>query len=131
MPVSVRRWRGIAPDIDQVALDQHFVSIHLGGAKRLLRRGEGRRAMRDVGSGAFSVVPAGAAFYWETVGPIDFAHFYFEPKLVDHVVASAFDRDPSYAQLQETLGDADPLIGSLTLSLIEELEADDPQQAYL
>ena len=131
VPVSVRRWRGIAPDIDQVALDQHFVSIHLGGAKRLQRRGEGQAAICDVDSGAYSVVPAGAAFHWNTAGPIDFAHFYFDPKLVDHVVASAFDRDPFYAQLQETLGEADPLVRSLALGLIEELEAGDPQQAYL
>jgi len=131
VPASVRRWRGIAPDIDQVALDQHFVSIHLGGAKRLQRRGEGQAAICDVDSGAYSVVPAGAAFHWNTAGPIDFAHFYFDPKLVDHVVASAFDRDPFYTQLQETLGEADPLVRSLAFGLIEELEAGDPQQAYL
>ena len=131
MPASFRRWRGIAPNIDQVALDQHYVSIHLGGAKRLLRRGEGQTAICDVKSGAYSVVPAGAAFRWETAGPINFAHFYFNPKLVDHVVTSAFDRDPSYVQLQETLGDADPLVRSLALGLIEELEAGDPQHAYL
>ena len=131
VPAIVRRWKGIAPDIDQVALDQHFISIHLGGAKMLHRRGEGRAAERDVRSGAHSVVPAGAAFQWMTEGPVDFAHFYFDPRTVDYIVASAFDRNPSFIQVEETLGDADDMIASLALGLLDELESDDRQQCYV
>lgn len=131
VPTSVRRWRGIDPDIDQVALNHHFVSIHLGGSKRLVRYGEGNSATRDVASGAYSIVPAGAAFQWRTIGPIDFVHFYFEPKLVNHIIATAFDRDPAYVQLEESLGEGDPLVRSLALNLLTELDGDDIQQAYL
>ena len=131
VPSIVRRWKGIAPVIDQVSLDHHFVSIHLGGPKLLHRRGEGKALERDVRAGAHSVVPAGAAFQWETKGPIDFAHFYFNPKIVDHVVASAFDRNPSYIEVEETLGDADDMITSLALGLLDELESDDRQQCYV
>lgn len=131
VPSIVRRWKGVAPDIDQAALDHHFVSIHLGGAKLLRRRGEGKTAERDVRSGAHSVVPAGAAFRWETAGPIDFAHFYFKPKVVDHVVASGFNRDPINIQIEDALGDADDMITSLALGLLEELESDERQQCYV
>ncbi len=131
VPTTIRRWRGISPDIDQAALDHHFISIHLGGAKRLHRRGEGSAAERDVGPGAYSVVPAGAAFRWQTEGPIDFAHFYFDPKIVDNVVAAAFDRNPSFVGMEETLGESDPLIEALALGLLEEVEGDDSQQAYI
>ncbi len=131
VPALIRRWQGIAPEIDQVALDQHFVAVHLGGAKRLHRWGEGATAERDVRPGAHSVVPAGAAFHWDTEGPIDFAHFYFDPKLVDHVVASAFDRNPTYVKIEETLGHADALVMSLALSVLDELESEDRQQAYV
>ena len=76
----VRRWQSIAPQISQAALSQHFVSIHLGGAKRLYRDGEGRRQTRDVAEAAHSVVPAGAEFEWNTEGPVDFAHIYSIPR---------------------------------------------------
>ncbi len=87
--------------------------------------------MRDVEAVAYSVVPAGAACRWETTGPIDFAHFYFDPKLVDHIVASTLDRNPSYVHLHDSLGEVDPLIRSLALNLLDELTCDDPQQGYL
>ena len=131
VPALVRRWRGIAPLISQAALSQHFVSIHLGGAKRLHRRGEGNCRTRDVAEASYSVVPAGAAFEWNTEGPVDFAHIYFEPAVVDHVVAHAFDRDPASVALQEGLGDSDPLLGTLSTSLLEELDRDVVHRAYL
>lgn len=131
VPGLVRRWQHIEPEIEQVALDQHFVSIHLGGNKRLSRRGEGPARVCDVPSGAFSVVPAGAAFHWNTQGPIDFAHIYFAPAILDYVIADVFDRDPSRITLREGLGAEDPLIGSLALSLLEELGGEDINRAYL
>ncbi|MCA1654762.1 MAG: AraC family transcriptional regulator [Sphingomonadales bacterium] len=87
--------------------------------------------MRDVPLGAYSVVPAGAAFHWETTGPIDFAHFYFDPDLIDHIVATAFDRNPSSVRLREVLGQTDSLVRLLALSVLEEVASDDRQQAYL
>lgn len=131
IPALVRRWKNVDATIDQVALGQHFVSFHLGGPSRLLRSGEGVSASRDVDSGAYSVVPAGAAFKWQTVGQVDFAHFYFDPKLVDQVISRAFDRDPADIQLKESLGAIDPMVRSLALNLLEELGCDDIQQAYV
>ncbi len=131
VPATVRRWSGINPDIDQCALDRHFVSIHLGGSKRLMRRGEGQTAIREVASGAYSVVPAGAAFQWDTHGPVDFMHVYFEPRMVDGVVERAFDRDPAGVALEENLGEDDPLIRTLAGHLLAELAETDQQQAYL
>ena len=131
VPATVRRWSGIDPDIDQFALDSHFVSIHLGGSKRLVRRGEGRTAIREVVSGAYSVVPAGAAFKWDTHGPVDFMHVYFDPRVVDGVIERAFDRDPSGVALEENLGEDDPLIRTLAGHLLAELAEPDQQQAYI
>lgn len=130
VPATIRRWRGISPEIDQASLDQHFVSVHLGGPKRLQRRGEGHTLSRDVPVGAHSIVPAGSSFRWNTQGPVDFAHIYFERSAVEHVVAHAFDRDPAHVSLREGLGVDDPLIGSLAAALLAELGGD-VHQAYL
>lgn len=131
VPAHLRRWQGIAPDIEQAALDHHFVSIHLGGAKRLHRRGEGHSQSRDVADCAYSVIPAGSAFSWTTEGPVDFAHIYFAPSTLDHVIAEAFDRDPSRITFGDALGEEDLLTGSLALALIDELSGDDANRAYL
>ncbi|MGY4395971.1 AraC family transcriptional regulator [Sphingomonas sp. UYAg733] len=131
IPGLMRRWQSIDPDIEQPALDQHFVSIHLGGAKRLNRRGEGGAQTRDVSSGAYSVIPAGAAFQWATEGPVDFTHIYFTPDALNHMIGETFDRDASRVVLAETLGEQDPLLASLALSLIEEVSGEDSDCAYL
>lgn len=131
VPALVRRWCDIVPDIRQPALDQPYLSLHIGGAKRLTRRGEGGCRTRDVASGAHSVVPAGAAFDWQTEGPVDFVHVYFEPGTVEHVVAGVFDRDPARVQIEECLGDGDGLLHALALALVDELASDDRHQAYL
>ncbi|MDQ2765421.1 MAG: AraC family transcriptional regulator [Pseudomonadota bacterium] len=131
IPGLIRRWQSISPDIEQGALDQHFVSIHLGGPKRLSRRGEGSAQSRDVPTGAYSVIPAGAAFRWTTEGPVDFTHIYFTPDALNRVIGETFDRDPSRVVLAETLGEQDPLLTTIALSLIEELSGGDEDCAYL
>ncbi len=132
VPVLVRRWQGIPADIDQSPLDEHFLSVHLGGAKRLYREGEGHRLVRDTGASAHSFVPAGAAYRWTTEGPINFMHLYFEPKTVDHFVASSFDRDPRGFALHECLGESEQLIDSLAAAILAEVShEEDAQQAYL
>ena len=132
VPAVVRRWKDIPPDIEQHALNQHYLSIHLGGAKRLHRDGEGRRMIQDTGPLSYSVVPAGAAFKWRTEGPIDFMHVYFEAGTIDRFIASEFDRDPGGVDLHDCLGQADDLVTALGDTLISELVSEDPlQQAYV
>lgn len=132
VPGLVRRWQGIPPDIDQFSLDAHFLSIHLGGAKRLYREGEGHRLVRDTGASAHSFVPAGAAYRWTTEGPIDFMHIYFEPKVIDRFVGNSFDRDPRGVELHDCLGTSERLIDSLAVAVLAEVShEEDVQQAYL
>ena len=132
IPVLVRRWRDILPAIDQTSLDQHYLSVHLGGAKRLLRTGEGGLMTRDTQTAAHSFIPAGAAYRWMTEGPVDFMHLYFDPKTIDRFVADSFDRDPRSARLQECLGESQPLIDTIAAALLDEVSSNDGvQQAYL
>ena len=132
VPVLIRRWRGIPPDIDQSPLVEHYLSIHLGGTKRLCRIGEGRRLVRDACSGAHSFVPAGSGYRWNTEGPVDFVHFYFAPKTIDLVIADGFDRNPQSAEIRDCLGINERLIDALSTSILTEISyGDGIQQAYL
>lgn len=132
VPALVRRWRGIGAEIDQAPLDQHYLSIHLGGAKRLHRDGEGQRLICDTRPTAHSFVPAGAAYRWRTEGPVDFMHVYVAPRTLDRFITSSFDRDPRGAELRACLGESQPLIDALAAALLDELtDPDGVQQAYI
>ncbi|MES2755299.1 MAG: AraC family transcriptional regulator [Pseudomonadota bacterium] len=132
VPALVRRWQGIPPEIDQSSLDEHYLSVHLGGAKRLHRLGEGHRLVRDTQPAAHSFVPAGAAYRWTTEGPVDFMHLYFDQATIDRFVSESFDRDPRGAQLRECLGESEPLIDTLAVAILTELSrGDGVQQAYV
>lgn len=119
MSVLVRRWRGVSPDIEQPALDHHYVTLHLGGPKRVRRRCGGANTISDVAEGAYSVMPAGSACSWSTQGPIDFAHVYLKPAMLDNVIAAEFDRDPRQVSLKDVMGARDPLLGALLAGLVE------------
>ncbi len=120
VPVLVRRWRGVSPEIEQPALDHHYVTLHLGGPKRIRRKRARQEALNDIAEGAFSFAPAGSAYSWSTEGPVDFAHVYFRPSSIDHVVLTEFNRDPRQMMLHEALGARDPLLEALLLSVVTE-----------
>lgn len=124
-PVLVRRWRGVTAQIVQPALDHHYLTLHMGGPKRIRRRGEGGVARGEIAEGAYSMTPAGAAFDWNTEGPVDFAHVYLKPSAIDEVVAAEFDRDPRAVELRDTLGARDPLLEALLAALAASLAEPD------
>ena len=132
VPSIVRRWRDLPPTIDQSPLTHHYVSVHLGGPKRVHRSGEGRTLIRDIAKPAYSVIPAGSAYRWYTEGPVDFLHLYLPRGVVDHFVSAQFDRDPKTLSLIDALGADDPLLAQLVASLATELaETDGERQAYV
>lgn len=130
-PILVRRWRGVTPDIDQPALDHHYLTLHLGGPKRIRRTGSGPQVCSDLAEGAYSVTPAGSAFHWRTEGPVDFAHVYLPPAAIDQVVAAEFDRDPQVVSLRDPLGARDPLLEAMLKILADALDAEErPGRLY-
>ena len=128
----LRRWVATAQEMKQPALDHHYLVLHLGGAKRVTRSGEGSAREVDVLSGQLTVVPAGSSYRWRTAGPIDFVHLYIDPKRMDRVVAEVFDRDPRCIELQDPIGLPAPVIGSLLVAMLEEAtDVLSPPKLYL
>jgi len=126
----IRWWRDVAPDIAQPALDHHYLTIHLGGAKRVRRRGEGRDEVVDIPSGALSIVPAGSAYHWNTLGPVEFAHLYLAPGLLDRVRVEEVGLHAS-ASLENRLGVRDPLLQALFMTILEGITAPATPRLYL
>jgi AraC family transcriptional regulator len=115
----VRLWTDGAAAIEQPSLDHHYLALHLGGPKRVQRRGDGPSEDREVALGSLTVVPAGAAFRWQTEGPIAFAHLYVAPRRLERTVRDTFDRDPAALVLAPAIGWTDPLVAALVEAMAD------------
>ena len=118
----LRRWRGTSAVMEQPPLDQHYIVMHLGGPKRVLRRRDGIPVSTIAECGSLTLVPAGTAFSWCTSGPIAFAHLYLRPALLESSCTTQFDRESRNAWLVDRVGCRDPLLEALFVSMIEEIE---------
>ncbi len=118
----VRRWTGTAPDMDQPPLDHHYLVLHLGGPKRVTRRGA-QSVVADAEIGSITLVPAGNGYSWSTEGLIGFAHLYLRPAQVDHVITEEFDRDPRSVELVDQIACPMPLLSAIMMAMMQQLQA--------
>ncbi|MBA2466795.1 MAG: helix-turn-helix transcriptional regulator [Sphingomonas sp.] len=70
-----------------------------------------------------SLVPAGKSFDWSTKGPIEFAHLYLRPALLDRIVRETFDRDPGGVELIDGIAQRSELIASLIRAIAQEVRS--------
>jgi AraC family transcriptional regulator len=117
----LRCFDGTDPTIEQPALDENIVAIHLGGAKRV-NRWQGRMHQTwDVPSQAITLMPAFRANRWHTDGVIAFAHLTLSASLIARLAREEFDRDPGEIALLDKVGIVDPLLSELMLALGREV----------
>ena len=117
----LRCFDGTNPTIEQPALDENIVAIHLGGAKRV-NRWQGRTHQTwDVPSHAITLMPAFRANRWHTEGVIAFAHLALSAGLMARLARDEFDRDPGEIALLDKVGVIDPLLSELMVALGREV----------
>lgn len=108
--------------MEQPPLDHHYLVLHLGGPKRVSRRGPHSQTSVDAEAGAVTVVTAGTSYSWTTEGPIGFAHLYLHPQAVDHVVNEEFDRDSRSVELTDCVAQRHPLLSAMMSGMLDQLE---------
>jgi AraC family transcriptional regulator len=108
--------------MEQPPLDHHYLVLHLGGPKRVTRRGLHSVKTTEAEIGTITVVPAGASYFWTTEGPIGFAHLYLHPHAVDHVINEEFDRDSRSVELIDHVASRLPLLSAIMTGTLEQLE---------
>lgn len=118
----LRRWRGTAADMRQPRLDHHCIVLHLGGAKRITRKGGGAAVSVETNASAITTMPAGTAYDWFTAGPIAFAHLYLHPDVVSRTVQERFDRDPRGVALTDCVASDSPLLHALFQGMLDQVE---------
>ena len=128
--IVLRRFRDIAPDIDQPPLRENLLAIHLGGAKRVTRLRGRNREVHDVEQGSVTVMPALTPGRWSTQGPVDFAHLTLSLGLLRQVAIEEFDLDPRDLQLLDRVGHRDALIETCFGALLSDMERPQPGRLY-
>lgn len=128
--VLIRRFSGIDGKIDQPALHDDVLAMHLGGPKRVTRWHGRRSDVRDVEVGSLTLMPAFQAYRWDTQGPIDFAHVTLSHGLLNQVAMDEFDRDPSDLRLRDGIGIHAPLIEHIFRALLVDVERPQPGRLY-
>lgn len=117
----LRAWSGTAPVMVQPPLDQHYLVMHLGGAKRVTRRGDGPALTSIVENQSITLVPAGSANVWRTEGPIAFAHLYMPPTTLEATVERDFDGEGRGATLLAQVGCRDAFLEPLVATMLDEI----------
>ena len=100
--------------------------LHLGGAKRIDRRGGGQPISVEAKPAAITSIPAGAAHSWSTQGPIGFAHLYVDPATIARTVQERFDRDPRNVEMLGCVGAEAPLLAALFTGMLGAVERPGP-----
>lgn len=124
------RFRGIDGRMNQPALLENVVSIHLGGPKRVTRFRGRHTHVRDVEEGSITIMPAAESARWSTVGPIDFAHITLTQDYLSQVALEDFDRDPGLFRLKDCVGAGSPFVQKLVEALLQEVAQPRPGRLY-
>lgn len=120
----IQRWSSTAPAMMQPPLDHHLLVLHLGGPKRIVRSGGLSTAHVDIGSGAFTMVPAGSSYRWLTAGPIDFAHLFLHPDRFARDIAETYGVAADQVRFADQLGRSDAIVRALFELLLADSGTD-------
>ena len=126
----LRCFDGIGPTIEQPALNENIIAIHLGGAKRVNRWQGPAHQTWDVPSQAITLMPAYRANRWHTEGVVAFAHLTLSHSLMARLARDEFDRDPGEIVLLDRAGIVDPLLSELMLALGREIAKPGLRRVY-
>lgn len=108
------------PAVEQPALTENILVLHLGEGKRVSRERGVRREVFDVPSKRLTIIPAFEANRWHTYGPRNFAHLTLSTGFLAKLAVEEFDRDPREMALLDQIAFGDELLSSVYLALLEE-----------
>ena len=127
---TLRCFGGTSPMIEQPALDENVVAIHLSGPKRV-NGWQGRTHQTwDVPIHPVTLMPAYRANRWHTEGVVAYAHLTLGTDLLSRLAREEFDHDPGELLLLDRVGIVDPLISELMLALGREVIAPGLRRIY-
>ncbi|WP_445680688.1 helix-turn-helix domain-containing protein [Radicibacter daui] len=103
------------------AVPDHLIILHLDGYVKVDRWVGVSRESRMIAPGGTFIVPGGMDFRVRLNDPLSTVHFYLRHNVLQEVAGELWKGDPDQIEYLPRIGDADPLIERLILSLRDEL----------
>ena len=103
------------------ARPDHLIILHLDGYVRVDRWVGVSRESRMIAPGGTFIVPGGMDFRVRLNDPLSTVHFYLRRAVLAEVARDLCKGDPDRLEFLPRIGDADPLIERLILSVRDEL----------
>ena len=107
-------------EVVQPALFDDVLCLHRGGAKRVFRVRDGRRATFDVERDSSTLLQRGQSARWRTEGPIDYIHLTIGPEVFAEIARA--ESGPPHAldiQFADQVGFTDPLLANLMIEMLK------------
>jgi AraC family transcriptional regulator len=105
------------------ARPDHLIILHLNSYVRVDRWVGVSRQSRMIAPGGTFMVPGGMDFRVRLNDPLSTVHFYVRRSVLTEVAQELYKGDPTRLEFLPRIGDADPLIERLILSVRDELLA--------
>lgn len=123
--IKLAHYRFEAGDLPEHQHQEHLITIALGqGCGGEIRTASGLRA-RGQTRGSVAVIPSGQSFSATLEAPSDHLAIYLDPSLVLRAAASeSRSRRPEGVEVVERCVSVDPVISSVGLALLAELESE-------
>ena len=107
------------------AVDDHLMILHLNGPVAVERRLGAKRERRVVPPGGLFILPGGLDFGVRLEGELDTLHIYLRSEIVAEV-ARELGIETGDLALRPSLGESDPLVESLALSVRDAMSDTTP-----
>jgi AraC family transcriptional regulator len=104
----------------------HLIILHLDGYVRVDRWVGVSRESRMIAPGGTFMVPGGMDFRVRLNDPLSTMHFYLRRSVLAEVAEDLYKGDPDRVEFLPRIGEADPLIERLILSVRDELLSANP-----
>jgi AraC family transcriptional regulator len=122
--LSVRGYKYKPSDISPPRLSDYLVVIYTGGPTRMTRRVDGPRKTSDIVFGDISLLTRSVESEWCWNTDVEVLHIYLDPRLVQRVVNTVFERDVADVHLRDVLKVRDDLLTGMGHMLIREASSD-------
>lgn len=116
--------------VTQPALTDDVLCLHRGGAKRVHRTRNGRRATFDIEPDALTFLHRGQAAQWHTEGPIDYVHLTLGASVLEEFAGGGSGPPRPALTFADQVGFSDPLLANLMIEMVRVSAEGDESQLY-
>lgn len=123
------RFKDTPPIVEQPALTENLLVLHMGSAKRVRRKRGFHANEHIVEPHRVTIIPAFESNVWQTDGTVDYAHLTLSTGFLAEISVQEFGCDPRKLALVDRTALNDPVLAAMFEELLATADAD-PARLY-